>query len=110
NVLAPVRLSRNDRRYAIRVVDLETDLVSLDKLSDRDHALWCRDQGVIGLARRALRALLKSDVEPHRRVERGHLVQQDVDQLVLEGLGVVVGGEVAVVASPACDRPGYAPD
>ena len=38
----------------------------------------------------ALRALLEADVEPHRRVERRHLVQQDVGQLVLEGLGVLV--------------------
>ena len=32
-----------------------------------------------------LRRLLEADVEPHRRVERGHLVQQDVGQLGLEG-------------------------
>ena len=37
------------------------------------------------------------DVEPDRRVEREHLVQQHPGQLVLEDLGVGVGGEVAVL-------------
>ena len=35
---------------------------------------------------RALRALLEADVEPDRRVERRHLVQQDVGELGLEGV------------------------
>ena len=37
----------------------------------------------------ALRALLEADVEPHGRVERRHLVQQDVGELGLEGVGVL---------------------
>jgi hypothetical protein len=39
----------------------------------------------------------RADVEPHRGVEREHLVQQRIGQLVLEDLGVLVGPEVAVL-------------
>ena len=38
-----------------------------------------------------------ADVEPHRRVEAEHLVQQHVGELVLEDLGIGVGTEVAVL-------------
>src|ERR1700710_2922904 len=61
-------------------------------------------------AGRALRLLLEADVEPDRRVEGRLLVEQDRGQLHLEGLGVVLGGEVAALASPAGDRPGDAAD
>ena len=54
--------------------------------------------------------LLEAHVEPDRRVEGRHLVEQDVGELVLEGLGVVVGGEVAALAAPAGDRAGHAAD
>ncbi len=50
--------------------------------------------------------LLEPDVEPHRAVEGRFLVKQDVGQLGLEGVGVLVGCEVAAVAPPAGDRPG----
>ena len=53
---------------------------------------------------RALRVLLEADVEPDRAVEGGLLVQEDVGELGLEGVGVLVGGEVAAVAAPAGDR------
>ena len=59
---------------------------------------------------RALRVLLEADVEPDRAVEGGLLVQQDVGELGLEGVGVLVGGEVAALAAPAGDRAGDAGD
>ncbi len=58
----------------------------------------------------ALRALLEADVEPHRRVEGRHLVQQDVRQLGVEGVGVLFACEVAAGATPAGDRAGDAAD
>ena len=54
--------------------------------------------------------LLEADVEPHRRVEGGHLVQQDVGELRLEGVAVLGGGEVAALAAPVGDRAGDAAD
>ena len=57
-----------------------------------------------------LRVLLEADVEPDGRVEGGELVQQDVGQLGLEGVAVVLGGEVAALASPGGDRAGDATD
>src|SRR5579859_2214979 len=50
------------------------------------------------------------DVEPDRRVEGRHLVEQDVGELGLEGLGVLHGGEVAALPAPGRDRPGHARD
>jgi hypothetical protein len=41
--------------------------------------------------------MVGAHVEPDRRVEREHLVQQHPGQLVLEDLGVLLGGEVAVL-------------
>jgi hypothetical protein len=64
------------------------------------------DQRVVRLTGRALRLGLDPDVEPDRRVEGGLLVDQQVGQLGLEGLGVGVGGEVAVLAAPARDGTG----
>ena len=61
-------------------------------------------------AGRALRLLLEADVEPDRRVERRDLVEKDVRQLGLEGVGVLVGGEVVGVATPARDGAGHAAD
>ncbi len=61
-------------------------------------------------AGRALRALLEADVEPDRRVEGRLLVEQDRGQLGLEGVGVLVGGEVAALAPPVGDRPRDAAD
>ena len=48
-------------------------------------------------ARRHLLRRLCADVEPHRRVERKHLVQKGIRQLVLEDLGVLVRAEVPVL-------------
>jgi hypothetical protein len=52
----------------------------------------------------------KPDVEPDGRVERRHLVQEDVRQLGLEGVAVLDGGEVATLATPVGDRAGDAAD
>ena len=54
--------------------------------------------------------LLEADVEPDRRVEGRLLVEQDRGQLGLEGVGVLVGGEVAALAAPVGDRAGDAAD
>ena len=51
-------------------------------------------------ALRLLRHALHADVEPHRRVERGPLGDEDVLQLVAERLGLVVVDEVAVRRRP----------
>jgi hypothetical protein len=58
----------------------------------------------------ALRLLLEPDVEPDRRIERRHLVEQDVGELGLEGVAVLLGGEVAALAAPIGDRAGHAAD
>ena len=50
----------------------------------------------------------QAGVEPLRAVRGGHLVGQHVLQLVLEGLGVVVGGEVVVLLAPMAPRIGEA--
>ena len=61
-------------------------------------------------AGRALRVLLEADVEPHGGVEGGLLVEQDVGQLGLEGVGVGGRREVVALAAPAGDRAGDAAD
>ena len=71
----------------------------LDRVLDREDE-----------AGRALRVLFEADVEPDRRVEGRHLVEQDVGELVLEGLGVLVGREVAALTTPAGDRARHAAD
>ena len=48
-------------------------------------------------------ALSGAHVEPHRGVEGGLLGDQEVGQLVGEGLGVRLGGEVAVLDAPSVD-------
>ena len=75
------------------------------------HALGLRQgedgvHGVLGRvdeAGRALGLLLDADVEPDRRVEAGVLVEEDVLELGVEGLGVLLGGEVAVRPAPGGD-------
>ncbi len=70
-----------------------------------DHALFLvpvedRLHGVVDGQDEAgadLLGLLGADVEPDRRVEAEHLVEESVRQLVLEDVGVVLGGEVAVL-------------
>ena len=62
-------------------------------------------------ARRRLgRHALHADVEPHRRVERRPLVEQEVLQLVAEGVGLGLVGEVAVAHAPVGDGVGHPVD
>ena len=84
----------------------EDDALAPDPVEDRVHRVLDREDE----AGRALRLLLEADVEPHRRVERGELVDEDRLQLVLERLRLVLGREVAAVASPAGDRADDAAD
>ncbi len=51
-----------------------------------------------------------ADVEPHRRVEAGALLEEDVLQLVAERIGVFIGGEVGVLDAPVGDRVRHAVD
>src|SRR6185437_14151168 len=44
-----------------------------------------------------------SHVEPYRRVERRFLVEQDVHQFVVEGLGVAAAGEIPAIEAPIAD-------
>ena len=78
----------------------EDDALAADPVEDRLHRVLDREDE----AGRALRLLLEADVEPDRRVERGVLVDQDRLQLGLEGVGLLVGREVAALAAPAADR------
>ena len=58
---------------------------------------WRADQRVVGLARGHLLRRGGPDVEPDRGVEAEDLVDERVGELVLEDLGVLGGGEVAVL-------------
>ena len=51
-----------------------------------------------------------ADVEPHRRIESGHLVQQDVHEFVVEDGGVFGGAEVSAGEAPVLDGLGDAND
>src|SRR6516165_3807672 len=80
------------------VVDLGTDSVVFDKLADGNQSGWRADQCVIRLACRYLLGGGGADVEPDRGVEAEDLVDQGVLELVIEDLGVFLGGEVALLA------------
>src|SRR5262249_26345379 len=71
-------------------------------IEDRLHRVLDREDE----AGRALWALLEANVEPNGRVERRHLVQQDVGELVLEGLRALLAGKVATLDPPAGNRAG----
>src|SRR5206468_3679877 len=47
---------------------------------------------------------LNADVEPHRRIERGHLIKKDMCELVVKRVAIRLGCEVAALASPSRDR------
>ena len=87
---------------------LEDDPLLGVPVEDRLHRVLDREDE----AGRALlvAVLAPPDVEPHRAVEGRLLVEQDVGQLGLEGVGVLVGGEVAALAPPGGDPPGDAGD
>src|SRR6266540_2219011 len=107
---ASIRLHGQDTSRSVRVIDLATNLLLLNQLSNRHHALGRRNHRVVRLTRRALWALLEPDVEPDRRVEGGELVDEDVRQLGLERLSVGTGGKVLALPAPGGDRAGDAAD
>jgi len=86
--------------------ELEQHPLGLGQAEDRLH----RVLDGVDEARRTLRALLDPDVEPHRRVEAGVLVEEDVSQFRVEGLGVRLGREVAALAPPVRDPVGHPGD
>ena len=57
-----------------------------------------------------LARVLPADVEPDRAVEGGLLVDQDRSQFGIEGVGVLIGGEVALLAADLGDPVGDAAD
>ncbi len=77
----------------------EDHALAADPVEDRLHRVLDREDE----AGRALRLLLEADVEPHRRVEGDVLVDQERLQLRLEGVGLLVGREVAAVTAPRAD-------
>ena len=85
---------------------LEDDALLADPVEDRLHGVLHRQDE----AGRALRVLAHADVEPHGRVECGHLVHQQVRQLVLEHLGLVLGREVTLLHAPCLEGEHHAVD
>ena len=76
-------------------------------VEDRLHGVLHRqDEAGRGLRQGTRNA----DVEPHRRVERGLLRNEQVGQLVLEGCQLGGVGEVAVLGAPAADSAGDSVD
>ena len=61
-------------------------------------------------AGRTLRRLLEAAVEPHRTVERPLLIDEQMLQVVAEGLQVVLRREVLFLAGPLGDGVDHAPD
>ena len=77
---------------------LEEHPLGLGQVQDRGH----RVIDGVDEARRALRLRLDTAVEPHRRVERRVLVQQQKREVVAKRLGVVVGsGSSRTVLCPS---------
>ena len=97
DVTYPVGLDRHDPGQAVRVVHLGADGPVLDELADRHQPSRGADQGVVRQTGTDLLRRRGADVEPDRRVEAEHLVQQHPGQLVREDLGVGRVGEVAVL-------------
>ena len=105
DLLHTVGLGRHDARDPAGVVDLRADPVLLDELPDGDQTVGGADERAVRLARAALlRRVGDADVEPHRRVERRLLIDEQVRELVGEDLGVLLRGEVSVLLAPAADR------
>ena len=84
----------------------EDDAFATNPVENRLHRVLDREDE----AGRALRLLLEADVEPHRGVERGELIDEDRLQLRGEGLGLGLVREVATLDAPARDRVGDAID
>ena len=92
-----IGLGRDNLGEAVGVEDLGANRVVVDQLADGNQAGRSRDQSVVDHARRHLLRRACSHVEPHRGIEAEDLVQQHPRQFVGEDLGVVLGGEVAVL-------------
>ena len=97
HILDAVGLGRDDPGHAARVIHLAANGVLLDQLADRHQPTGGADQSVIRLARADLLRRGCPDVEPDRRVEAEHLMDEGVLELMVENLGVPGGGEVAVL-------------
>ena len=85
---------------------LEQHPLGLGQVHDRFHVVLDR----VDEAGRALRLGLHADVEPHRRVESHLLLDQQVRQIVAEGVARSGAGEVAALLAPADDRVHHAAD
>ncbi len=108
--LAPVGLDGDDPGEPVGVVHLGADGIRLDELTDGPETLLGAHHGVVGLARaRLLRDTRDADVEPHRGVEGGPLVDDQVGQLVVERVRLVVVDEVTALATPLGDGVDDAP-
>src|SRR5207302_7045502 len=86
--------------YARAGAAAEDDPFTADPIQDGLHRVLDREDE----AGRALRLLLETDVEPDRGIEGRELVDEDRLQLGLEGVGLLVGCEVAARAAPPADR------
>src|SRR5436853_1958104 len=51
---------------------------------------------------------IASHVEPHRRIERGSLVEQNVRQLIMKCVSIGSGSEIAAAETPIADGLNYA--
>src|SRR3989344_4463064 len=60
-------------------------------------------QRSVRLARRALRPLVNTDIEPNRAVERGVLIYQNPGQVKNKIFPVFFGSEVSVLPTPSPD-------
>ena len=86
--------------------ELEEHPLGLGEVEDRVHRVAARvDEAGGGLGLR-----LDADVEPDGRVEGGDLVDEDRGELVVEGVAVGGGLEVAALLAVARDRAGDALD
>src|SRR5581483_11612121 len=79
---------------------LEQHAFRLGQFEDRSHRILDR----IDEARGALRLHFNTAVEPHWRVERHHLVQQQVHKLIMKDRGVLVAREISALFAPAGNR------
>src|SRR5207249_2352863 len=78
----------------------EKHALGFGKLKDRSHRVFNR----VDEARRALMRWLNSAVEPYRRTESHHLVQQKMNEFVMKDCSILLGGEVTTLVPPLHDR------
>ena len=101
-------LRRSDRRQiaAGTRTEFEQHALGLGERQDRFH----RVVDGIDEARRALRRLLETAVEPHRTVERRLLVDEQIFEIVAERLQRCIRGEILLLARPVGNRADDAAD